>query len=281
MPLFQANTNAVIYTDTVMSHYEGGWPKEVDFTEAEHVIRYRKKVEKDEEYINTVVSLGASIEELIKQNNSIDIYEEYWGGQVADHSNEPPSAKTITVFRDPNPIARGVSYISWHPDSTLGKVVVSYSILEFQQQPENMCKHSYVWDLQNPNSPEFELHPISQVCVAHFNNKDSNIIGAGQYNGQLAIFDIRKGNRPTAVTQIENSHRSAFPFLSSVGRPLMQSWPHARLLLTWTPPFVPRPVACPASACPAVSFRQSRAVRSNSPPAPAHHGTPVEIATWL
>lgn len=63
----QANTTAVIYTDKVISHYEGGWPKEVDFTEAEHVIRYRKKVEKDEEYINTVVALGSSIEELIKQ----------------------------------------------------------------------------------------------------------------------------------------------------------------------------------------------------------------------
>mmetsp|Transcript_183 Transcript_183/g.635 ORF Transcript_183/g.635 Transcript_183/m.635 type:complete len:582 (+) Transcript_183:180-1925(+) len=203
----EANTNAVIYTDKVISHYEGGWPKEVDFTEAEHVIRYRKKVEKDEEYINTVVSLGASIEQLIKQNNAIDIYEEYWGGAVADHSNEPPSAKTITVFRDPNTITRGVSYIAWHPDASLGKVVVSYSILEFQQQPENMCKDSYIWDLNNPNSPEFELSPVSQICVAHFNNKDTNVVGAGQYNGQLSLFDIRKGSRPTGVTQIENSHR--------------------------------------------------------------------------
>lgn len=28
-----------------MNHVEGGWPKEVDYTEAEHVIRYRKKVQ--------------------------------------------------------------------------------------------------------------------------------------------------------------------------------------------------------------------------------------------
>ena len=28
---------------------EGGWPKEVDPTEVEHVLRFRKKVEKDEE----------------------------------------------------------------------------------------------------------------------------------------------------------------------------------------------------------------------------------------
>ena len=42
-----------------MNHVEGGWPKDVDYTEAEHVIRYRKKVEKDEEYIKRLVNLGS------------------------------------------------------------------------------------------------------------------------------------------------------------------------------------------------------------------------------
>ena len=40
----QVNTNPVVFTSKVMHHVEGGWPKEVDYTEAEHVIRYRKKV---------------------------------------------------------------------------------------------------------------------------------------------------------------------------------------------------------------------------------------------
>lgn len=39
-----ANTNAVILVNKAMSHVEGGWPKDVDYTEAEHTIRYRKKV---------------------------------------------------------------------------------------------------------------------------------------------------------------------------------------------------------------------------------------------
>jgi phosphomannomutase len=71
------------------------------YTEAEHVIRYRKKVEKDEDYIKTISLLGTQVEELIKQNNAIDIYEEYFAGAVADHSSEQPFAKTLTVFRDP------------------------------------------------------------------------------------------------------------------------------------------------------------------------------------
>jgi len=34
---------ATVFTSRGMQHTEGGWPKEVDPTEAEHVIRYRRK----------------------------------------------------------------------------------------------------------------------------------------------------------------------------------------------------------------------------------------------
>lgn len=33
------------------------------------------QVEKDEDYIKTVVQLGSSVEDLIKQNNAVDIYQ--------------------------------------------------------------------------------------------------------------------------------------------------------------------------------------------------------------
>lgn len=39
-----ANTYRAEYTTTGMSHTEGGWPKEVDITEAGSAARYRKKV---------------------------------------------------------------------------------------------------------------------------------------------------------------------------------------------------------------------------------------------
>ena len=41
------------------------------------------QVEKDEEYIKSVTALGAVIEDLVKANNAVDIYEEYFAGQVA------------------------------------------------------------------------------------------------------------------------------------------------------------------------------------------------------
>ena len=39
-----ANTTAVRYVSRGVVHAEGGWPRDVDATEAEHTIRYRKKV---------------------------------------------------------------------------------------------------------------------------------------------------------------------------------------------------------------------------------------------
>lgn len=202
----EANTNAVIYANKAMSHVEGGWPKDVDYAEAEHTIRYRKKVEKDEDYIRTVSVLGAAIEQLVMQNNAIDIYQEYFQGIAADHSTEVPNAKTITCFKDPHKIKRSASYINWHPDG-LSKCVIAYSIMAFQQQPAGMPTSSYVWDVSNPNTPEAELQGPSQLVCARFNVKDPNLVGAGQYNGQYTYFDTRKGPTPVQATPMDICHR--------------------------------------------------------------------------
>ena len=41
-----------------MNHTEGGWPKDINPAEIEQTMRFRKKIEKDEQYINTVQNLG-------------------------------------------------------------------------------------------------------------------------------------------------------------------------------------------------------------------------------
>jgi len=203
----EANTQQISFATTGFSHTEGGWPKDIDCTEAEHVIRYRKKVEKDEDYIKTISNLGVQVEDLIKQNNAIDIYEDYFSGAVADHSSEQPFAKTLTVFRDPNEIKRAASYISWNPDVNNRKCAIAYSILNFQQQPEGMSTSSYIWDVANPNVPDFELNAPSQLCCINYNPKDTNVLGGGMYNGQVAFWDIRKGHQPCESSPIEKSHR--------------------------------------------------------------------------
>jgi len=41
-----------------MNHTEGGWPKDINPAEIEQTMRFRKKIEKDEQYINTIQNLG-------------------------------------------------------------------------------------------------------------------------------------------------------------------------------------------------------------------------------
>ncbi len=55
----QVNTERFETESHGMNHTEGGWPKDINPAEVEQTIRYRKKVEKDEAYIATIMRLGS------------------------------------------------------------------------------------------------------------------------------------------------------------------------------------------------------------------------------
>ncbi|MEQ2275609.1 Dynein intermediate chain 2, axonemal, partial [Xenotaenia resolanae] len=83
-----------------MNHVEGGWPKDINPKDVEQTIRFRKKVEKEENYINSLQHLGSVMEHCIKQNNAIDIYQQYFEeDEELEESSELPSAKTINILR--------------------------------------------------------------------------------------------------------------------------------------------------------------------------------------
>lgn len=158
------NTKQKTYRTIGMVHTEGGWPKDVDSKEAAQTSRLIKRMERDEEYIGkktihvrhrfssrprvahpalhtlssaaSVSRLGTTVEDVIKQNNAIDIYEQFFTNMEVQHSNELPEARTLTVFRDPSAQKRSASYLSYHSSGT--RVAVAYSILRFQQQPSDM-----------------------------------------------------------------------------------------------------------------------------------------------
>lgn len=54
----QVNTERFETESRGMNHTEGGWPKDINPAEVEQTIRFRKKVEKDEGYVNVVMRLG-------------------------------------------------------------------------------------------------------------------------------------------------------------------------------------------------------------------------------
>lgn len=202
----EVNTERFESESRGMNHVEGGWPKDINPAEVEQTMRFRKKIEKDESYVTVLHNLGDVMERCIQQNNAIDIYEEYFDNVIGDATCEPPSAKTINVFRDPNEIKRTASCISWYPDGAQ-KLAIGYSVLEFQRSAPNTCLDSYIWDIENPNKPEFTLKPVSPLVSLEYNPKDPHVLVGGCYNGQLAYWDTRKGSQPVEVTPIEKSHR--------------------------------------------------------------------------
>ncbi|CAG9464343.1 unnamed protein product [Pedinophyceae sp. YPF-701] len=199
------NTAQTTYRTVGMAHMQGGWPRDVDVNEPSQVSRYIKRVERDEDYIASVSRLSSGAIATIRQNNALDIYEQFFTDVQEDHSSEVPEARTLTVLSDPNKIKRSATYLSFHPGGR--KVACAYSLMKFQSQPHNMELKSYMWDMANPTAPELELVPASQLCCINFNPKDEHLLGAGQYNGQFALFDRRKGKTPVETSLIESSHK--------------------------------------------------------------------------
>jgi len=116
------------------------------------------------------------------------------------------------LLKDPNPIKRSITKITWHPDQNAeARVSVCYAILRFQQMSPKMPICSYIWNLNNPNSPQSTLMPQSPLCTSVFNHRNQEKIAAGSYNGSLSFFDLRDGDsdgviRPTKTTVLEKSH---------------------------------------------------------------------------
>ncbi|KAM7384902.1 hypothetical protein PAMA_011998 [Pampus argenteus] len=203
----QVNTERFESESCGINHVEGGWPKDVNPQEMEQTIRFRKKVEKDESYINSILQLGSVMEHCIRQNNAVDIYQEYFvDEEEVEETQEPPSAKTINMFRDPNQVKRTVTCLSWHPDGGR-KLAAAYSCLQFQKTSKDMSLDSYIWDIENPNRPEMTLKPASPLICVDYNPKDSHTLVGGSYNGQIAYWDTRRGSLPVEVSSVEQSHR--------------------------------------------------------------------------
>ena len=83
---YTANTERKTFINQGMTHIEGGWPKDVDASEPANVQRFRKRVERDDGFTNSVSKIGPVILNCTKQNNTVSLYEDYFTGEIQDHS---------------------------------------------------------------------------------------------------------------------------------------------------------------------------------------------------
>eukprot|EP00026_Physarum_polycephalum_P001149 Phypoly_transcript_01150.p1 GENE.Phypoly_transcript_01150~~Phypoly_transcript_01150.p1 ORF type:complete len:421 (-),score=55.60 Phypoly_transcript_01150:701-1963(-) len=204
------NTDKFTNRSQAVFHQEGGWPKDIDSTETEPKVRYRKKIEKDEEYVTAVKALSEKVDYYIKLNNAINIYEDYFGDTV-DHTSAPPTAKITTILRDPaagNKKARKAMCSSWHPELHPSRVAVAYSILSHNVEV-GASLSSYIWHIETSTQPFLELIPASPLCSIAYNPRDENIILGGARNGLVCFWDVRRGSQAVESSPIERSHKDA------------------------------------------------------------------------
>ena len=99
------------------------------------------------------------VQRCMKQNNTVNIYEEYFQEKETDHCSEPPFAKGLAVFRDPSQLTRSTTSVNWHPEgSNNGKLAVSYAVLNFQDER-----------LNSPNLPASVSYCfIYMMCVTSY-----------------------------------------------------------------------------------------------------------------
>ncbi|KMY99050.1 uncharacterized protein Dsimw501_GD12783, isoform C [Drosophila simulans] len=201
-----ANTERATYKSTGITHNEGGWPKDINMHDPEQTVRYKRKIEKDENYITQVMNLTKPMEHYIHQNNAVNIYENYFENLDPAPLPEPCKSRTVNVYRDPNPIKVPVKHLSWSPDGGI-KMAVSHCDMRFQGDKSNQKCNSYIWEVENPNEPFLTLEPKVPCVCLEYNQKDPTSLVSGMYNGQVAAWDTRHGKLPVMISEREVCHR--------------------------------------------------------------------------
>lgn len=183
-------------------HREGSWPQGVDPTNQPSCKQMRLKVEKKETFLPQLKVLAATAEKAAKINVALDLFSDHFKpGELAQVVHDP-ALRTISILRDKY-TDRSVSSLSWSFDtSNVRKVAICYTPQSIQSHYE-----SFIYNLECPSVPEFEVHPPSPLLCLEFNQKDSNFLVGGMTHGSLSLWDIRQGSLPIWTSAIEQSHR--------------------------------------------------------------------------
>ncbi|XP_076247328.1 dynein axonemal intermediate chain 2 isoform X1 [Calliopsis andreniformis] len=201
----EVNTNTATFKDSGMYHSEGGWPKDINIKDAEQTVRYKRKIEKDELHIHTMLQLLPPMEHCILQNNTCNIYEQYFSYMEPVSLIQRAYSRTVNVYRDILHTKRQITHLSWSPDQG-NRFAASYSNTDYKAGTNDNFV-SYIWEVENPNTPCMTLKPFCPILSLEYNPKDSNILVSGLTTGQVACWDVRKGSEPVETSSVELSHR--------------------------------------------------------------------------
>ncbi|EZA62230.1 Dynein intermediate chain 3, ciliary [Ooceraea biroi] len=203
--LHEMQTITTATKESGMLHLEGGWPREINVKDEEAVLRFRRRVEKDDNWAPRMRKLIDPMEHCILQNNTIDIYENYFDNMVSTSLILPRVVRIANVYADPQPIVRPANHLSWSPGAQ-DRLAASYSFAEFETKPSGVIPCSYIWDIENPNTPVICLESSLPLMITEFNPRDPSMLISGLTSGQVCNWDIRIGNRPVQMSRRQFSH---------------------------------------------------------------------------
>lgn len=201
--LKDTNTPQIETYEQGINHVEGGWPREVHLYNEDHVIRHRRRVQHEDNYINTVIKLSPVMTHYVNQNNAIDMYQAYFDEIQPQEPVEKCNVRTANVFCDP--YNRPVSCVVWTHEHT-AKLAVAYSDKSCGSETtlNNDC---FIWDTSNQTEPIHRLIPEKPCWQLACSPLTPEVLVGGLANGTVTLFDIRESERPILCSTIYNSHR--------------------------------------------------------------------------
>ncbi|XP_076750414.1 dynein axonemal intermediate chain 2-like, partial [Xylocopa sonorina] len=205
LALHEVQTEFKATKNSGMFHFEGGWPKEINPRDEETTARYRRRIEKDEDWAPKLRNLFEVMEQTVLQNGAMDIYQHYFDDMIATPLVQPLGLRTVNLYTDPETPKRTVTNISWTPDAGT-RIAVCYCFLDYGR-PLDYSKRAYIWQVENPNHPYMGLDPYSPCVACEFNPLDPSILASGLMTGQVCSWDIRTGNTPVQYSHLLLSHR--------------------------------------------------------------------------
>nr|XP_042901960.1 dynein axonemal intermediate chain 2-like [Parasteatoda tepidariorum] len=197
MICLQVNTTSKSTWSTGMDHKMGGWPIEVDPRYEDQVWRYKKKIYKEEDFINSIRNM-ADVNTTSKSTWSTGMDHKMGGWPI-----EVDPRYEDQVWRDTCEKPRKVTDISWSLDGS--KVAGAYAVDEVVD-----CRKFYsdcfIWDIDNCNVPYCTINSDTSLRVVEYSPSDLELLAGGCSTGQIGLWDSRIGGRPYYVTSIATSH---------------------------------------------------------------------------
>lgn len=193
------NTKRIKIVDKGINHAEGGWPKEVNYIDEEATTRHRRRIERDDGYINAVLNTAGKFTHYVKQNNAIGMYEMFFDEMPSQNPVEKSSVLVKNIFGDKE-LNQPVASIDWTAEEE-PKLVISYCSKKFPiTGPVNSVNSCLIWGLENPNKPFFTFNPPSPCWKVGCSPFNSKIIVGGLEDGRVCLFDISRGELPVSIS---------------------------------------------------------------------------------